>query len=108
MALIGSQRYLVMLQFTQTETRSNCNGTLFHLQEDKAMNDKIAEAGDHLEPPDRTTRRVRADAQRNSDALLQAAMTVTTVMITMGMGLKKRNTASTSIRASRTAMLVMP
>ena len=40
------------------------------------MNDKIAEAGDHLAPPDRTTRRVRADAQRNSDALLQAAMTV--------------------------------
>ena len=40
------------------------------------MNDKIAEAGDHLAPPDRPTRRVRADAQRNSDALLQAAMTV--------------------------------
>lgn len=40
------------------------------------MNDKIAEPGDHGEPHDRSNRRVRADAQRNVNALLQAAMAV--------------------------------
>lgn len=40
------------------------------------MNDKIAEPGNHLEPSDPTKRTVRADAQRNIDALLQAALAV--------------------------------
>lgn len=40
------------------------------------MNDKTTAAGDHLAPPARANRRVRADAQRNSDVLLQAAMAV--------------------------------
>ena len=40
------------------------------------MNDKTADSGDGLEPGDRTDRRVRADAQRNIDSLLQSAMAV--------------------------------
>jgi AcrR family transcriptional regulator len=40
------------------------------------MSDKAEDPRDGLEPRDRTDRRVRADAQRNSDALLQAAVTV--------------------------------
>lgn len=40
------------------------------------MNDKITEPSDNLEPADPTKRSVRADAQRNSDALLQAALAV--------------------------------
>lgn len=40
------------------------------------MNDKTEDPSDGLEPRDRTDRRVRADAQRNIDALLQSAMAV--------------------------------
>ncbi len=40
------------------------------------MNDEIEESGDGLQPRERTERPVRADAQRNIDALLQAAMVV--------------------------------
>jgi AcrR family transcriptional regulator len=40
------------------------------------MNDKTEDPSDGLEPRDRTHRRVRADAQRNIDALLQSAMAV--------------------------------
>ncbi len=40
------------------------------------MNDKTEGLRDGLEPRDRTHRRVRADAQRNIDALLQSAMAV--------------------------------
>ena len=40
------------------------------------MNDKTEDRGDGLEARDRTDRRVRADAQRNIDALLQSAMEV--------------------------------
>lgn len=40
------------------------------------MNDKIEESADSLAAQADTSRRVRADAQRNIDALLQAAMTV--------------------------------
>ena len=40
------------------------------------VNDKTEDRGDGLEPRGRTDRRVRADAQRNIDALLQSAMDV--------------------------------
>ena len=40
------------------------------------MNDKPESQGDNLEPRDGTERPVRADAQRNIDALLQAALAV--------------------------------
>lgn len=40
------------------------------------MNDKTEDPRDGLEPRDRTDRRLRADAQRNIDALLQSAMAV--------------------------------
>ncbi|QQE79214.1 TetR/AcrR family transcriptional regulator [Alicyclobacillus sp. SO9] len=40
------------------------------------MNDKRTNAMDDLKPLDREDRRVRADAQRNINALLQSAMTV--------------------------------
>jgi AcrR family transcriptional regulator len=40
------------------------------------VNDKTEDRGDGLEPRGRTARRVRADAQRNIDALLQSAMVV--------------------------------
>ena len=40
------------------------------------MSDKFDEQDDALEPVNPTDRRVRADAQRNLDGLLQAAMTV--------------------------------
>ncbi len=40
------------------------------------MRDKAEEHGDGLEPRGRTDRRVRADAQRNIDTLLQTAMAV--------------------------------
>jgi AcrR family transcriptional regulator len=40
------------------------------------MNDKTEDLSDGLEPRDHTDRRVRADAQRNIDALLQSAMAV--------------------------------
>lgn len=40
------------------------------------MNDKTEDPRDGLEPRDRTDRRLRADAQRNIDALLQSAMEV--------------------------------
>ncbi len=40
------------------------------------MNDKTQERADGLEHGERPERRVRADAQRNTDALLQAAMAV--------------------------------
>ncbi len=40
------------------------------------MNNKLKNHGDGVEPHDSMNRRVRADAQRNIDALLQAALTV--------------------------------
>jgi AcrR family transcriptional regulator len=40
------------------------------------VNDKTEDPGDGLEPHGRTTRRVRADAQRNIETLLRSAMTV--------------------------------
>jgi len=40
------------------------------------MNDKTEDPSDSLEPRNRTDRRVRADAQRNLDALLQSAKAV--------------------------------
>jgi AcrR family transcriptional regulator len=40
------------------------------------VNDKTEDRGDGLEPRGLTARRVRADAQRNIDALLQSAMVV--------------------------------
>ncbi|OAB35651.1 TetR family transcriptional regulator [Paenibacillus macquariensis subsp. defensor] len=40
------------------------------------MNDKTEDRSDGLEPRQQTTRYVRADAQRNINALLQTAMTV--------------------------------
>ena len=40
------------------------------------MSDEAEEQGDGLEPRGRADRRLRADAQRNIDALLQAAMAV--------------------------------
>lgn len=40
------------------------------------MNDKTEDRSDGLEPRDHTVRNVRADAQRNINALLQSAMTV--------------------------------
>jgi len=40
------------------------------------MNDKPEDQGNRLEPQGNVDRRVRADAQRNIDALLQAALTV--------------------------------
>jgi AcrR family transcriptional regulator len=40
------------------------------------MSDKPVEAGDEVEPRGHTERRVRADAQRNLDALLQSAKAV--------------------------------
>ncbi len=40
------------------------------------MNDRTQDPGDGLEPRERPDRRVRADARRNIDALLQAAMKV--------------------------------
>jgi len=40
------------------------------------VSDKTEDQGDSLDPRGRTDRRVRADAQRNIDALLQAAMAV--------------------------------
>jgi AcrR family transcriptional regulator len=40
------------------------------------MNDKLENQGDNLEPRGSTDRRVRADAQRNIDALLQSALAV--------------------------------
>jgi AcrR family transcriptional regulator len=40
------------------------------------MNDRTQDPGDGLEPRERPDRRVRADARRNIDALLQAAMEV--------------------------------
>jgi AcrR family transcriptional regulator len=45
-------------------------------QEGDVMGDKREENGGRLEPQGSTDRRVRADAQRNIDALLQAALTV--------------------------------
>jgi AcrR family transcriptional regulator len=43
---------------------------------EKCMSDKFDEQDDALEPVNPTDRRVRADAQRNLDGLLQAAMAV--------------------------------
>jgi AcrR family transcriptional regulator len=43
---------------------------------EKCMSDKFDEQDDALEPVSPTDRRVRADAQRNLDGLLQAAMAV--------------------------------
>jgi AcrR family transcriptional regulator len=40
------------------------------------MNDKMEDPSDGLEPSDRKDRRVRADAQRNIDALLRSAVAV--------------------------------
>ena len=40
------------------------------------MSDKSEEKDDNLEPQASTDRRVRADAQRNIDALLQSALAV--------------------------------
>jgi AcrR family transcriptional regulator len=60
----------------QVELPSVLYGTMFRLSRGGLVGDKTEDRGDGLEPGDRTARRVRADAQRNIDALLQAAMAV--------------------------------
>jgi AcrR family transcriptional regulator len=49
---------------------------MFRLSIEGVMSDKPEDPGDGVEPQGHTDRRVRADAQRNLDALLQAAKTV--------------------------------
>ena len=49
---------------------------MFRLSNGGVVNDNPEDSGDSLEPQGRMKRRVRADAQRSIDALLQAALAV--------------------------------
>src|SRR6266852_5017284 len=49
---------------------------MFRLSIEGVMSDKPVDPGDGVEPQGHTDRRVRADAQRNIDTLLQTAMAV--------------------------------
>jgi AcrR family transcriptional regulator len=49
---------------------------MFRLSIEGVMSDKPEDPGDGVEPQGNTDRRVRADAQRNLDALLQSAKAV--------------------------------
>jgi AcrR family transcriptional regulator len=57
----------------KAELSSVLYGTLFRLSSGALMSDKSEDETDELEPRERADRHLRADAQRNLDALLQAA-----------------------------------
>lgn len=60
----------------KVELYSVLYGTVFRLSSGGVVNDKPKNQGDGVESQGRIDRRVRADAQRNIDALLQAALAV--------------------------------
>jgi AcrR family transcriptional regulator len=62
----------------EVEQCSVLYGTLFHLSRGGLVSDKPENQSDGIEPHISPERRVRADAQRNIEALLQAALTVFT------------------------------
>src|SRR5579859_7273976 len=61
---------------SEVEPYSVSYGTMFRLSNGVTMSDKPVEPGDRLERARSADRHVRADAQRNIDALLQAALEV--------------------------------
>lgn len=66
-----------MWYYGSSETTSLLYGTMFRLSSGGGVNDKSEDQNDKIEDQnDKTGRRVRADAQRNMDSLLEAALAV--------------------------------
>src|SRR6476469_7297984 len=63
-------------KIAQVEPYSVLYGTMFRLSNGDTVNNKLENQDDGLAPKASQERRVRADAQRNIDALLEAALAV--------------------------------
>jgi AcrR family transcriptional regulator len=74
--MIGCQRRLAALIWLKWNRVPYLYGTAFRLSIGDIVSGKLEDAGDGLGPRGHTDRRVRADAQRNIDTLLQTAMAV--------------------------------
>lgn len=74
--MIGCQRRLTALISLKRNHVPHLYGTQFRLSIGGMVSDKSEDPGDAPEPRGHTDRRVRADAQRNIDTLLQTAMVV--------------------------------
>jgi AcrR family transcriptional regulator len=78
-SLVGSiccQRGITALIWLKWNSIPYLYGTVFRLSIGSMVSNKPEDAGDGVEPKGHTDRRVRADAQRNIDTLLQTAMEV--------------------------------
>jgi AcrR family transcriptional regulator len=74
--MIGCQRRRAALIWIKRNRIPYLYGTTFRLSIEDVMSDKPEDPTDGVEPQGHTDRRVRADAQRNIDTLLQTAMAV--------------------------------
>jgi AcrR family transcriptional regulator len=74
--MIGCERRRAALIWIKRNRIPYLYGTMFRLSIEGVMGDKPEDPDDGVEPQGHTDRRVRADAQRNIDTLLQTAMAV--------------------------------
>ena len=73
---MGCQRRRAALTSIKRNRIPYLYGTVFRLSIEDVMSDKPEDPDDGAEPRGHMDRRVRADAQRNIDTLLQTAMEV--------------------------------
>jgi len=74
--MIGCQRRRAALIWIKWNRIPYLYGTSFRLSIESVMSDNPEDPGNGVEPRDHMDRRVRVDAQRNIDTLLQTAMAV--------------------------------